>query len=120
VTEQVDVVTQQVFVILLHGHVPEHAGEFIHLGGDDLDQEDAVAEALLLAVWGQLLAFAAVDAAQQQLGHAGDQLVTVAGVERKFANEVRNQFTFVFEQIDLAWMGEHKVDSSWDSQRVML
>jgi len=50
VTEQVDVVTQQVFVILLHGHVPEHAGEFIHLGGDDLDQEDAVAEALLLAV----------------------------------------------------------------------
>lgn len=49
-TEQVDVVTQQVFVILLHGHVPEHAGEFIHLGGDDLDQEDAVAEALLLAV----------------------------------------------------------------------
>lgn len=50
VTEQVDVVTQQVFVILLHGHVPEHAGEFIHLGGDDLDQEDAVAEALLLVV----------------------------------------------------------------------
>jgi hypothetical protein len=50
VTEQIDVVTQQVFVILLHGHVPEHPGEFVHLGGDDLDEEDAVAEALLAAV----------------------------------------------------------------------
>lgn len=102
VTEQIDVVTQQVFVILLHGHVPEHSGEFINLGGDNLDEEDAVAEALLVGVTGQLFAFAAVDTGQQQLGHTGDQVVTVARVERKFADEVGNQFTFVFEQIDLA------------------